>query len=270
LKQAGRPVVLPEELLHQERDPIIGELHETFVPKVIYEAGLLFALQPSPDASLAETYLTYQAARCVRNGIPREAALRAITLNPARMLGVEDRLGSLEVGKAGDVVVLSGDPLDFNSWVQQAYIGGILAYDRSKDVRLKELLGLEEKAAKQKAEKKKAKAPPAPEEKKKPAEKGEKDAGGQSPKGKPEKPEQEQQEGEEHHQGSPKGSPPDPQAGTPPATSSPAARRIAWPMPSARRRYRWSTSRRVSSVRPAATSAATLPPWTPRHATLRH
>jgi len=147
LKAAGRPVVLSPELMHQERDPITGELSETFVPKVIHDAELLFALQPNPDASLAERYLNYQAARCVRHGIPRRAALEAITLNPARMLGVEDRLGSLEVGKAAYVVVFSGDPLDFNSWVEKAYIDGVLAYDRSKDVRLKELLGLDQKVA---------------------------------------------------------------------------------------------------------------------------
>ncbi|MBN2474284.1 MAG: amidohydrolase family protein [Pirellulales bacterium] len=177
LKQAGRPVVLPPELVHQERDPITGELRETFVPKVIHDAGLLFALQPDPDASLAERYLTYQAARCVRRGIPREAALQAITLNPAKMLGVADRLGSLQVGKAGYVVVLSGDPLDFNTWVEQAYIDGILAYDRAKDVRLQELLGLEEKAKKA-ADAKTAKAEEAKkvEEEKKEGEKKEDEA----------------------------------------------------------------------------------------------
>jgi hypothetical protein len=69
--------------------------------------------------------------------------LQAITLNPARMLGVADRLGSLEVGKAAYVIVFSGDPLDFNSWIEKAYIKGVLAYDRDQDVRLKKLLGLE-------------------------------------------------------------------------------------------------------------------------------
>jgi imidazolonepropionase-like amidohydrolase len=147
LKEARRPVVLSSELVHQERDPITGELQETFVPKVIHDAKIQFALQPDENASLAERYLTYQAARCVRNGIPRQVALEAITLNPARMLGVNDQLGSLEVGKAAYIVVFSGDPLDFNSWVEKCYIDGILAYDRNKDVRLKELLGLEEKQA---------------------------------------------------------------------------------------------------------------------------
>jgi hypothetical protein len=88
------------------------------------------------------------------------------------MLGVEDRLGSLEVGKAGYVVVFSGDPLDFNSWVEKAYIDGVLAYDRAKDVRLKELLGLEEKFAKKKAEPKK---PDAEQKKKEEEEKEKKD-----------------------------------------------------------------------------------------------
>ncbi|MBN1851553.1 MAG: amidohydrolase family protein [Pirellulales bacterium] len=153
LKKADRPVVLPPDLVHRERDPITGELSETFIPEVIHEAGLLFALQPNPDSSLAERYLNYQAARCVRHGIPRQKALESITLNPARMLGMEDRLGSLEVGKAGYVVVLSGDPLDFNTWVEKAYVDGILAYDRTKDVRLKELLDLEEKSAEKEKQK---------------------------------------------------------------------------------------------------------------------
>ena len=167
LKAAGRPVVLSPELVHQERDPITGKLSETFVPKVIYDADLPFALQPSPGSSLAERYLGYQAARCVRHGIPRQAALEAMTLTPAKILGVDDRLGSLEVGKAGYVVVLSGDPLDFNTWVEKAYIDGVLAYDRTKDVRLKELLTLKEKVAKAKEKK-------AAEEKKEKKEKPEK------------------------------------------------------------------------------------------------
>ncbi len=147
LKRAKRPVILPENLLYQQRDPITGDLQETFIPKVIHEAGLLFALQPDVGGSLGERNLGYQAARCVRHGIPRQTALEAITLNPARMLGVADQLGSLEVGKAAYVLVLSGDPLEFNSWVEQAYIRGVLAYDRQQDPRLKELLGLPAKQA---------------------------------------------------------------------------------------------------------------------------
>lgn len=143
LQAARRPVVLDRELVYRERDPISGELEETFVPRKFADAGLTFALQPAGDLSLAERYLNYQAARCVRHGVPRQTALEAITLNPARMIGLGDQLGSLEVGKVANVVVFSGDPLDFQSWVELVYVDGILAYDRTKDVRLKELLGTE-------------------------------------------------------------------------------------------------------------------------------
>lgn len=140
LKKAARPVVLPPELTYRETNPLTGEVRETFVPKKIYEAGLLFALVPGPDESYAERMLPYQAAQCVRNGIPRDEALRAITLNPARILRLEKRLGSIEPGKDACLVIFSGDPLDFNSVVEQVFIDGIPAYDRAKDVRLQKLL----------------------------------------------------------------------------------------------------------------------------------
>lgn len=143
LTRAGRPVVLDANLVYRDRDPLTGDIEEIFIPSKLYDAGLTFALQPNPNASMAERFLNYQAALCVRNGIPRQTALEAITINPAKMLGLEDRLGSLEVGKAGNIVVLSGDPLDFSSWVEHVYIDGILAYDRDRDPRLQKLLDLE-------------------------------------------------------------------------------------------------------------------------------
>ncbi len=143
LQAAQRTVVLDPQLIYRERNPLTGKLKETFVPKKFADAGLTFALQPAPDLSLAERYLSYQAARCVRHGISRQTALEAITINPARMLGLGDELGSLEVGKIANVVVFSGDPLEFDSWVELVYIDGILAYDKSKDVRLEQLFGEE-------------------------------------------------------------------------------------------------------------------------------
>lgn len=146
LKAAARPVVLSAELLYRETNPLTGEIKETFVPRLIYDAGLKFALLPMGEDLFGERMLTYQAARCVREGVPRDAALRAITLNPAEMLGLGDRFGSIEVGKDAHLVVFSGDPLDFNSVVEQVFIDGIPAYERSKDVRLQKLLseGLED------------------------------------------------------------------------------------------------------------------------------
>ena len=57
-------------------------------------------------------FLVHQAAFAVREGLDATTALEALTINPARIAGIDDRLGSIEVGKDGDVVIWSGDPLN--------------------------------------------------------------------------------------------------------------------------------------------------------------
>lgn len=170
---SGKPVVLPELLFHRQRNVLTGELDETFIPKVFADKGVVFALQPSPSGSFAERYPTYQVAQCVRNGVPRDVAFKAVTLYPAQMLGLGDQLGSLEVGKIANLVILTGDPLDFSSEVSHVYIEGIHAYDRSKDQRLQELIKLREGFASRAAESDDkagdAKAAEKAEEEKKPA-----------------------------------------------------------------------------------------------------
>jgi imidazolonepropionase-like amidohydrolase len=76
-------------------------------------------------------FLIHQASLSVKEGLDRDTALRAITINPARIIGVADRLGSLEPGKDADLVIWSADPLDVNSRAERAYQDGleIYAYD---------------------------------------------------------------------------------------------------------------------------------------------
>ena len=69
-------------------------------------------------------FLVYQAALAVKDGLPRETALEALTVNPAAFLRLDDRVGSLTPGLDGDVVVWSGDPLDVTSRAERVYIGG--------------------------------------------------------------------------------------------------------------------------------------------------
>jgi imidazolonepropionase-like amidohydrolase len=73
-------------------------------------------------------FLVHQATFAVKEGLDPVAALRSLTINPARVMGVDERLGSLEVGKDADLVVWSGDPLDVMSRAEQAYIDGRLVY----------------------------------------------------------------------------------------------------------------------------------------------
>jgi imidazolonepropionase-like amidohydrolase len=64
-------------------------------------------------------------ANAVSFGLPQQAALEAITLNPARILGVSDRLGSIEVGKVGNLIVTDGDPLEIQTEIQFVFIKGM-------------------------------------------------------------------------------------------------------------------------------------------------
>ncbi len=68
--------------------------------------------------------LHVQAALAVKEGLDPETALRAVTLTPARVLGVDDQLGSLALGKAASLCIWSGDPLDVRSRVEAAWIDG--------------------------------------------------------------------------------------------------------------------------------------------------
>jgi imidazolonepropionase-like amidohydrolase len=76
-------------------------------------------------------FLIHQATLSVKDGLDPVTALRAVTINPARIIGCDDRLGSLEPGKSGDVVIWSGDPLDVMSRAERAFIAGqeIYHYD---------------------------------------------------------------------------------------------------------------------------------------------
>jgi len=129
--------VLAPSLLHVERDPVTGKEIETFVPKKFAEKGVRFALQSLNPPAQA---LWFQAAMCVGQGLDRKAALDAVTRVPADILRLGDRVGSLEPGKDGNVVLLSGDPLSVRSRVEYVVIEGRVVYDRSKDLRMRHLI----------------------------------------------------------------------------------------------------------------------------------
>ncbi len=69
-------------------------------------------------------YLAINAALAVREGTPEEEALKAITINAAEIIGVDDRVGSLEVGKDADIVIFSGHPFDYRTMpARSRYLG---------------------------------------------------------------------------------------------------------------------------------------------------
>jgi hypothetical protein len=109
------------------------------VPAAFADAGVRVTILPyrrgvSLDGLAGRdlTALPLEAAFAVRGGLDDDHALEAITLNPARILRIADRVGSLEKGKDADILISSRHPLDYRSYVEKAYINGKLYYEREK------------------------------------------------------------------------------------------------------------------------------------------
>ncbi len=73
------------------------------------------------------------AAYAVRGGLSNAKALRTITLDAAKIIGADDRIGSIEVGKDADILILDGDPLHYRTFVQIAIVNGKVVYEKDKE-----------------------------------------------------------------------------------------------------------------------------------------
>jgi imidazolonepropionase-like amidohydrolase len=97
------------------------------LPARLHAAGVEYAISsasPGSDGASNIRNLPYHAATAAAFGLSREEALRAITIHPARILGVADRIGSLERGKDATLFISNGDPLETATNVEAAYIAG--------------------------------------------------------------------------------------------------------------------------------------------------
>jgi imidazolonepropionase-like amidohydrolase len=74
----------------------------------------------------------------VAYGMPYDDALKSITMNPAEIWGMGDKLGSLDVGKTANIVIANGDPLDVRTSVQQVFIDGVSIPMETRQTRLRD------------------------------------------------------------------------------------------------------------------------------------
>ncbi len=105
--------------------------------RVLYDHGVEFAVLPSQTyistggiAGRDLLTLPMEVAFAIRGGLPQDAALRSITIDAARILGVDDRVGTIEPGKDADLIVCDGDLFDYRTFVQWAVVNGEVAYDK--------------------------------------------------------------------------------------------------------------------------------------------
>jgi len=96
------------------------------------ERGVLVSI--NSDSGEEMRHLNQEAAKAMKwGGMAEENALRLVTLNPARQLGIDDRTGSIDVGKDADLAVFDGPPLSMFAKVLQTYVDGKLYFDRDLD-----------------------------------------------------------------------------------------------------------------------------------------
>ncbi|QHT68883.1 amidohydrolase family protein [Rhodocytophaga rosea] len=106
---------------------------------LMYKVGVTTSIN-SDDAEMGRR-LNQEAGKTVKyGGVPEEEALKMVTLNPAKLLHLDDRMGSLAPGKDADVVLWSDHPLSIYAKAEKTFVDGVLYYDIERDVKLREEL----------------------------------------------------------------------------------------------------------------------------------
>jgi imidazolonepropionase-like amidohydrolase len=126
LVRTGTAVVLPP--LPGDGRSGDGALYTATAASKLHEAGVPLALS-SHNSGRSGSFLGDQAALARRGGLPFDAALAAVTITPARMVGVDDRVGTVEVGKDGDLALWNGTPFELSSKVVGVVLDGNLVID---------------------------------------------------------------------------------------------------------------------------------------------
>ena len=97
-------------------------------PLLLHQAGVKIALT-TDHPFLPIGALRIEAALAIKEGLPKDIALKAITIHPAEIAGVSDRVGSIREGRDADLVIYDGDPFDLKTKIEQVLVNGNFIYD---------------------------------------------------------------------------------------------------------------------------------------------
>lgn len=128
IKASGFPAIVGPSLTHKTKFELTNKSFTT--PKVLQEAGILIAITTDSPV-IPQEYLPLCAALAMKEGLSEEEALKAITINPAKILGLQDCIGSIEGGKDGDVIICTSSLLDTQNRIEYTIISGEIAYQQA-------------------------------------------------------------------------------------------------------------------------------------------
>ncbi len=127
IKASGVPVIVHPTMTRAFEET--ANLSMTTAGK-LHDAGIMMALQAGYEAYVPKTRIVlFEAAVAATNGLSQQAALASITIDAAKLLGIEDRVGSLEAGKDGDVAMYDGDPFEYQSHCVGTVIEGQVVWE---------------------------------------------------------------------------------------------------------------------------------------------
>lgn len=115
-------VVGPRMITFDENDNLIN------IADYLVKHGVEINIMTDADV-VQQEFLRFQAAIAIKYGLDPEEALKAITINPAKLVGMEKRIGSIETGKDADLVIFKGDPFDIQTDVLKVFIDGTIVYE---------------------------------------------------------------------------------------------------------------------------------------------
>jgi imidazolonepropionase-like amidohydrolase len=129
LREAGTPVLVGPVMERVGSPQTLNASYEN--PARLARAGLRIAIRSGYEGYVPRARVVlFEAAIAAANGLGFDAALHAVTLGPAEALGIDDRFGSLEPGKSGEVVLFDGDPFEYTSHVTAVVSEGSVVFER--------------------------------------------------------------------------------------------------------------------------------------------
>lgn len=125
--ESGFPAIVGPSFGHKSKFELSSKSYTT--AGVLQRAGILVAITTDSPV-IPQEYLPLCAALAMKHGMDEMEALKAITINPAKILGLDDRIGSIKEGKDGDLIICNASLLDIQNQIDYTLINGNIAYQR--------------------------------------------------------------------------------------------------------------------------------------------